>query len=65
MELRHDACRNESRNRHYGRWQPFSDEMSYNPRGAEMPWSPRPSGDDGLAETNFPRPAEKSRKMPG
>ena len=30
MELRHDARRNESRDRHHRGWKPFSVEMSYN-----------------------------------
>ena len=34
MELRHHAYGNESRNRHYRRWKPVSDEVIYNaPRG--------------------------------
>ena len=33
MELRHDACRNESRDRHYRRWKRVSVEMSDNARG--------------------------------
>src|SRR5213080_2342086 len=33
MELRHDACRNESRDRHYRRWKPLFDEMIYHARG--------------------------------
>src|SRR5260370_30369731 len=28
MELRHDACRDESRDRHHRSWKPLSDEMS-------------------------------------
>ena len=28
MELRHDACRYEFRDRHYRRWESFADEVS-------------------------------------
>ena len=34
MELRHDACHNESRDRHHRRWESVSVEMSDNVRGA-------------------------------
>jgi len=34
MELRHDACHNESRDRHHRRWESVSIEMSDNVRGA-------------------------------
>jgi hypothetical protein len=37
MELRHDACHNESRDRHHRRWKPFSDEVIYSPLGAYIP----------------------------
>ena len=33
MELRHHACRNESRDRHHWRWKRVSVEMSDNARG--------------------------------
>jgi len=65
MELRYDACGNESRDRHYRRWQSFSDEMIQTawrgllrgPKNSEMnvkwparEWSRRdPSDIDGLS----------------
>ena len=52
MELRHDACRNESRDRHYRRWKSLFDEMIHNARG----------GYDAVkkfAETNVKSPARE------
>src|SRR5439155_1934087 len=39
MELRHNACHNESRDRHHRRWKPLSTEMIYNAREGYPPGS--------------------------
>ena len=53
MELRHDACRNESRDRHYRRWKSLFDEMIYNARGGY-------DAAKKFAEANVKSPARES-----